>query len=394
MSTALVPVRRRAALLELTAGAVAAQLRLGQIDRRRKVAFYDLYLANRAAGSVTCRFFGTRDGSVHEFGMLEVAGMSTAHSRFSVPYDRARRCRLLHVRVAGEDIALLAEAQPPSPPGWSAAVRAGVTLGVLGISALGAAGLTQLIGSPPAVALDLAHTTVPAETRSAALVPQLPAVVVAPERPARIVSFSARRDRYNARSSVLVSYGAVAEAGSIRVLDPAGALVGHAAFSRGGTNRILLIRDVGTVPLRTELVVYRGRSQASAAVEIPPEAVQPSAAPAVPQAIGETTVPQLPGEDAQHAVPLGPADPFVLPERAVASQRLRIAIRARFPDMRIALQDQIGSTIDEQPVPAGATAVNFTAPASNISQIYYIVCTYTRHAAEETIVRSIRIFPS
>ncbi|GAC1404305.1 MAG: hypothetical protein NVSMB64_07310 [Candidatus Velthaea sp.] len=440
MNAPLVSPQPRTAALELTAGAVACTLQLALLDRRRKVALYDMYLANLGANRATCRFFGTSGPAVHEFGLLEVAAKSVAHARFSVPYDRAHRCRRLCVQVAGDDIALLSEAQPPWPLGWNGAVRTGLTLGACGAAALGLAALTALIGAPRILALDAGHSTGPGtvqvrygvrgagdaafaatteggtllaagpldrrrsefdltipraaagqhirvaltlngpigkDEREIRIAVPLPAAA-APDRVARIVSLTARRDRYSGRTSVLVSYGAVADRGRIRVLDPTGAVVGGAPFLRGGTSRVLLARDLDALPLRTELIVHRGRSQAYASVEIPPESV--------PQTPAAAALPVSTGDVAQ-------ADPFVVPARVAAGAPLRIGIRARLPNMRIALQDEIGGTIDEQPVPPTARSLSFTAPASGGAQIYYIVCTYTHRAAEETIVRSVRVIP-
>lgn len=351
-------------------------LQLAQLDRNRRVAVYDVYLGNQAVNRVTARFFGTAATTTHEFGLLEVAANSAAHARFSVPYDRRNRCQALYLSVRGDDLALLAEARIPWSCG-SSAMRIGAIFGISGLLALAGAALTLQIGAPllggRTGAVRAARLSAPSV--AAALPTSVRAAVVQPERTAEILSLAARRDRYAGRTSILASYGAVAESGSIRILDAAGAIVGHAPFTRIGTSRVAL-QGEHTGPLQVELVVYRGRSHALASVEIPAEAAR-VIAPAVARAV----------------IVLPPDDPFVIPDHVLAGDSLDIVIRERLPDMQIALQDDGGATVDEQSVPAGATSVSFTMPHAKLTQTLYIVGTYTQDSAEKTIVRAVRVVP-
>src|SRR6202011_1238921 len=86
-----------------------------------------------------------------------------------------------------------------------------------------------------------------------------PKVIAAAAPPARVQSFSARRDAMpGGRETVLASYLAVGERGTIALLDGEGTVVATAAFTRVGTVRLPVPRAYRTLPLTAQITVHRG----------------------------------------------------------------------------------------------------------------------------------------
>jgi hypothetical protein len=233
-----------------------------------------------------------------------------------------------------------------------------------------------VLGAPPALAA----------LRS----PERAAPVPVAHRQARIAYFSAHRERYAGKTSVLASYQASGERGLLRIRNQHGTVLGTRAFSHVGTTRIPLAVDPGSQALRAEIEVTGGGTHSSAAVEIPSDAGALNApaapvVPAAPAAVAETV-------DDGGSMPT-PSDPFRVEQRVVAGREFTIQIRRSLPNLRIGLQSTSGTTIDEVSVPAGARTVTLRAPASSMLEIYYLAGTFTRSSAEETLIRSLRIYP-
>jgi hypothetical protein len=231
-----------------------------------------------------------------------------------------------------------------------------------------------VVGAPPVVA-PLAAAVLPLPVSAAhAHIP-------------RIAYFTAHRERYGGQVSVLASYQASGESGLLRIRDEHGKLLGMRDFSHVGTTRIPLAVDPGNQALRAEIEVAGAGARSSAAVEIPSEAV-------VAVAAAIATAPETPANAADDggSVPTS-SDPFFVAQRVVAGREFTIDIRYPLPEMRIGLQTTIGTTVDEVAVPPNAHKVTLRAPATSSFQIYYLAGTFTRSSAEETLVRSLRIFP-
>jgi hypothetical protein len=289
----------------------------------------------------------------------------------------------------------------------AAAYRATLPDGaVLSSGPLHASNGSIAIAVPPAAAGKQVRITLDANgplgkaTRSAAF-------TVGPDGagdPARVLSLTAHRDTYGGDESVIASYSAVASNGVVRVLDERGGVVARAPFTHVGTTRIPLPHDAANQPLRAELDVTRGRSHATSSVELP-AAVDPNAEVAKILALREAAQAGGESEDvaatdaADGSVPvegaesIRPGDPFYVPGRVIGGVPFAVAIRHALPHMRIELQDEMGTVVDERVVSPGATAVTLDAPKTEAVQTYYVAGSFARGASEETVVRSIRIFP-
>lgn len=215
---------------------------------------------------------------------------------------------------------------------------------------------------------------------------------------ARIASLTAHRETLDGTSAVLASYLAVADRGEIRISDASGLTIARAAFTRAGTNRIVIPSADRTQTVRAELHVVRGSSQAVASVDLSPEAAA-TATPlpaTTPNAVAALSEPPLAasaigGEASDTAPQVG--DPFAISGRVFGGTRFDVTIKRRLPGMHVALQDEMGTTLDEDDVRGAAASVLLKAPAVRAISTLYVACTFTRGSAEETIVRSLRVYP-
>ncbi len=445
MSRALQIYHRQPPLVQLAAGDVACKLRLHSVERRRKIATYEIALANGANVAVSCRFFGVDSAAWEtELGVLDVAPHSLVRSRFNVPLDKRHRESRIFVKLQGERVDLLAETRPPQLPASRAWPRYAAMVLALVCAAGGIAAV--VFGRPAVIALSAPQTASPGVVtvsyalsgRGAAtyravsssgapiasgtlsspsgeialVVPATDAgrsvrldvatknwlgsvsrttqfaVVDVPR--ARIVTLTAHRDAYDGRTSVLASYFATGQNGTLRISDARGAVLGTAAFSHLGTTRVFVSEAAATETMYARLDVDRASSHAQATVEIPSETLAPSSVPAAPLADAESPI-RLPDSGPPAAAH---NDPFSVTERVVAGSSFKVAINHFMPQMHIALQDRIGSTLDEFEVTPATRYVTFEAPAATGQvEVYYIVGTYMRALGQESLIRSIRVFP-
>lgn len=461
---ALVPVgkEREAPLVRLAAGGVAAIVRLDAFDRRSGVAWYVVQLGT-VSGEVRGHVIGAfADGTTIELGRLSVAGGTISESRFAVP-QRGPRFAHIYVDLRADDLMLRLEA-PPIPalhrprafrvgaaclaagtlvatggvlalavprepvvaaPHYAPAgevVRVAYAMRGLGRARFAAAGEAGglLAAGPLTASRGEIAVLLPRKTRGrvqvrvdvdgplghaqrAVSLAVIPPVATVPfvQPPAHIGSFAVRREETEGVSSVLASYLAVADAGTLEVFDATNHTVARAAFSRGGTSRIALPAGLEHRTLTVRLDVRRGVSHARTAVTLPPSAsVIPSAAvvadapppsDAAPASADDT--PETDGT-ANGAISGGsPDDPFAIAGTAVAGRPMTIAIRRLLPGMRLRLTDDVGNAVAETVVPADATQVSLTPPSATGARIYYLTCSYGSGHTEEVVVRSVRVLP-
>ena len=122
------------------------------------------------------------------------------------------------------------------------------------------------------------HGALGAVSRTTSFAVAAPEPVSAPAAVARVMSFSARRDPGAAGDTILASYLAIGERGTIALLDAAGKVVASAPFAHVGTNRLAVPPAYATQPMTARITVHRGTTVADASVAVPPSVLpQPSA---------------------------------------------------------------------------------------------------------------------
>jgi hypothetical protein len=444
-------------VVQFAAGGVAADVRVERVDRRKGASWYSVRLASTEADVTGRLLGVHRNGEITDLGGVAVAPGSIGCARLAVVAPRAGTYRSMFLEIRSEDVLVRVDAPlPPSRPGvrpWKAgaalvAFGAVATCGGLVALALprdpmlaaparavagtqvrlpyaaGGDGFAEYSASSddgrvlvagnltrrngeiafalPAsaashrvsVALSVRGPLgVFSRTASFAVVPPDPAAANARTAVARVMSFSARRDSGAAGDTILASYLAIGERGTIALLDAAGKIVASAPFGHVGTNRLAVPHAYQTEPMTARITVHRGTTVADASVAIPPSTLpQPSASPGA-QA---SALPDASAADAPEAVtPLDAMSSrtsggtIAIVGRAVAGHALKLHVAASSSPMQVELQDETGGTLAETAIAPRATSALLPLPAASATTTYFVALHYARNGGEETVVRTV-----
>ncbi|MEA2787308.1 MAG: hypothetical protein QOF71_3412 [Candidatus Eremiobacteraeota bacterium] len=440
-------VRADGNVVQFAAGGVAADVRVERVDRRKGASWYAVRLASTDA-DVTGRLLGVdRNGDITDLGGVAVAPGSIGCARLAVVTPRAGAYRSMFLEIRSDDVLVRVDAPVPPPrPGirpWKAgaalvAFGAVATCGglvalalprdpMLGAPARAVAGtqvrlpyaaggdglaeysatsddgrvlvagnLTRRNGeiafALPASAAShrvsvalLVHGPLGIVSRTASFAVASPEPAVATAAVARVMSFSARRDAGPAGDTVLASYLAIGERGTIALLDAAGKVVASAPFAHVGTNRLPVPRAYQAEPMTARITVHRGATVADASVAIAPGALpQPSASPDASAADAPEAVTPL---DAMSARTSGGTIAIV--GRAVAGHPLKLHVAASSSPMQVELQDETGGTLAEAAIAPRASTAVLPLPAATATTTYFVALHYARNGGEETVVRTV-----
>jgi hypothetical protein len=374
-STAIVPAHKKAShvnVVHCASEGVAADVRVSRAGRRRRRSFaYTVRLAT-AKFNVTGRLIGVaRCGDIEDLGELAVASGSIGSARLAVPAERVAGYDAIYLEIRSDDLLLRVEA--PRLPERQRARGFGVaaTLIGLGICAAGA----SLLGS------SISRGTVP--EKPATVVASNPVVASRPvAAPARVLSFSARRDFGAGGETMLASYLAVGERGTVALVAPSGKVVSSAPFVHVGTSRLAIADAYRTTPLLAKLTIHRGTTEAVASVVVPPGIL-----PAFARIPGVTT----PEEAAQDRSGQPMSSGIIgVQGRAIAGREMTVRLEAQSTPVHVELQDASGGMIAQRDVAAGTTLFTMALPSAPTVQTYYLVVRYARSSGgEETVVQPI-----
>jgi hypothetical protein len=374
-------------VVEFAAGGVAAAVRVERVDRKRRSSWYAIRLASTDA-EVTGRLLGVhRNGEITDLGGIAVAPGSVGSARLAVVAPHAGTYRSMFLEIRSDNVLVRVDA--PVPPSSSSF---GIRPWKAG-AALAAAGAVAMCGG--LVALAMPRDPMLAAPSRAVPVPhvRLPHAVAAPPALARITSFAARRDPGAAGDTVLVSYLAVGERGTVALLDAAGNVVTSAPFAHVGTNRLPVPHAFQSQPMTARITVHRGTTVADASVAIAPGATpQPSASPDALASIAPGTaaadVPEaVTPIDAMSSRTSGGAIAIV--GRALAGHPLVLHVAASSSPMQVELQDEAGGTLAETTIAARATSAVLPLPPATAPVTYFVALHYARNGGEETVVRTV-----
>jgi hypothetical protein len=375
---ALTPYRRsdvrrgRSNLLQFAADGVVADVRVDRVDRRNRCSWYAIQLAS-GGSELTARLVGVgRGGRLDDLGAVGVAPHSVGRGHFAVTTPRTGPYQAMYLELRALDVLLRIEA--PRPPGARRmpGLKAGAAVVALGVAACCAGAV------PSAFAPDASSTArvVAGATSRPIAAPQAVSIP-------RVLSFAAQRDVTPGGETVLASYLAVGERGTVALLDAAGKVVTWAPFVHVGTNRLRVPRAYRTVPMTAQITVHRGAMRAVASIVMPPSAV---ALP--PPVVAVSAAPEpVTRVDAPPAPDAGGLIDVV--GRALAGQPLQLRLMAQASPMHVELQDEAGATIVETDVVPGATRAVLPLPAATDRATYLLALHYTRNGGEETVIRTV-----
>jgi len=375
--------RRRGAagVLQFASGGVAADVRVERVDRRNRCSWYAIKLAANESG-VTGRLVGVRrGGAVDELGSVEAAAGSASSALFAVTTPRTGAYQAMFLEVRSDEMLLRVEAPRPPAPSTLGAFKPAAALLALGVVAASAGTI------PLALARDGHRAGVPHATAMAAF-PHPKSFM--PVAPASVQSFAARRDAIlGGRETVLASYLAVGERGTIALLDGEGTVIVSAPFTRVGTVRLPVPPAYRALPMTAQITVHRGATKAVSSVAVPPNALatpSPSPSPS-PEPAAEAVTPI---DSASSGVTGGI---MAIEGHAVAGRPLHLRLAAQASPVRIELEDESGAAITETQLAPGAAHASLPLPASPERATYLIALHYTRDGGEETVIRTVVTAP-
>jgi len=376
--------RGATSVVQFASGGVAADVRVERFDRRNRCCWYALKLGSNGS-EVTGRLVGMRrGGAVDELGSVEVAAGSLGSARFAVTAPRGGAYQSMYLEIRSDEMLLRVEAPRPPVPMRFGPVRAAAMLLAIGF------GVTCAGAVPLALARD-SKGSVPA--RPVAAAPHRIVLVNAAATPARVISFSARRDATLGAETVLASYLAVGERGTIELLDPAGTVIAAGPFTRVGTIRLPVPLRYRALPLTAQLTVHRGETKAVSGVWVAPNAV------AAPSPLPNATPSTAPDAPAEGITPIDSASSatatgiVAVEGHAVAGQPLRLRVAPQTSAMHLELQDESGTTLAETEIATGARRALLPLPATTGRATYLLALHYTHNGGEETLIRTVIAAP-
>jgi hypothetical protein len=219
------------------------------------------------------------------------------------------------------------------------------------------------------------------------------AAAAAPAAVARVMSVAARRDAGAAGDTILASYLAIGERGTVALLNAAGEVVASAPFAHVGTNRVPVPAAYQTQPLTARITVHRGTTVADASVAILASTLpQPSPSPG---AQGSAAADAASADAPEAVTPLDALSSrtsggtIAIVGRAVAGHALALHVAASSSPMQVELQDETGGTLAETTIPPHTTAAVLPLPAAAATTTYFVALHYARNGGEETVVRTV-----
>jgi len=300
-----------------------------------------------------------------------------------VTTPRTGAYQAMYLEVWSGQMLLRVEApQPPAAAGFGA-LRAGATLFALGVAASCAGAM------PLAFAHDSRHAVQARAVAAAPLHAPLVPLANAVPAPARVLSFSARRDDAPGGETVLASYLATGERGTIALLNPQGTVVASGPFTRVGTIRLPVPKAYRTLAMTAQITVHRGTTKAVSNVIVPPNALatpRPSPAPE------SSAAPDLPGEGVtpiDSASSASTSGIVVVEGHAVSGQPLKLRVMPQTSPMRIELEDETGAVIAESEIAPHTTRATLPLPPATARATYLLALHYTRDGGEETVIRTV-----
>ena len=361
-------------VLQLVSAGVVADVNIERVDRRNGRNWYALRLS-AGTSDVTARLVGRlRGGGVEELGSILAPAGGIGSGSFAVTTPRTGPYESVVLEIRSGEMLLHVDAPLPPRPPAPGVLRVAAVLALAGAATLAVAMVPFALG---------AGTSRPQPAPTASTAPAR--VKRVPLAAARVQSFSARRDvTAGERETVLASYLAVGERGTIALLDADGVVVATAPFARIGTVRLPVPRAFRTLPLTAQLTVRGGGAKAVSSVVLAPNVLAtaaaatpaPSASPAAEAARADAAAGNTAGL-------------LTVQGLAIAGKPLDLRLAAQRAAVRIELEDEAGATIAETEVPAGGTLATLPLPPSAARATYLVALHYTRGGGEELFIRTI-----
>jgi hypothetical protein len=407
------PVRRSrrgaTSLVQLASDGVVADVRIERVDRRNRCSWYALELASNRS-DLTGRLVGLRRGGVvDELGSVDVAPSSVGSARFAVTTPRTGAYEAMYLEIRSGEMLLRVEAPRPPAPARFVAFKAAGMLFAIGVAASCAGAIPLAFARDSNGAAPVRAAGAPA-VPALAQPPQAPSAQASPAvlAPARVISFAARRDDAPGGETVLASYLAVGERGTVALLDASGTVIAAGPFTRLGTIRLPVPRAYRTAALTAQITVHRGETKAVSGVSVPANALATPRPSPSPDASSSAAAAAASALDSARTALDGPPEGVTpidsarssasggivaIDGHAVAGRPLRLRLTPQASAMHAELQDESGATLAEAEIAAGAKSATLPLPPATASATYLLALHYTRNGGEETVIRTVIAAP-
>lgn len=407
------PVRRSrrgaTSLVQLASDGVVADVRIERVDRRNRCSWYALELASNRS-DLTGRLVGLRrGGAVDELGSVDVAPSSVGSARFAVTTPRTGAYEAMYLEIRSGEMLLRVEAPRPPAPARFVAFKAAGMLFAIGVAASCAGAMPLAFARDSNGAAPVRAMVVPAQHAIVQTALGQIAPVPVPVAPARVISFAARRDDAPGGETVLASYLAVGERGTIALLDASGTVIAAGPFTRVGTIRLPVPRAYRAAALTAQITVHRGETKAVSGVSVPANALAtPQPSPSSDAAAAAAAAATASALDSARTALDGPPEGVTpidsarssasggivaIDGHAVAGRPLRLRLTPQASAMHAELQDESGATLAETEIAPGARSAILPLPPATASATYLLALHYTRNGGEETVIRTVIAAP-
>jgi len=369
-------------VLALPAGHVAGDLRFLGVDRRRRVALYELRIANETASPLIGFAYPVEagiGGSSVSWSTIRVPARTTVAVPVDIPVSPRRLILRVVAEIHGDGVHLTLDADPPRTaaafrPRRAGLVAAAMLLGILGGGAYALEPRIAALAAPRASASQgTAH-----QARNAGRAP-VKHPKIARSRPR--LKFALDADTIEAGRPIVVRYEPATAVGAIKLLDQDGTERASALLGKRGSSIVLAPKVEIAQDFRLVIDARRGSTVDETAL---PVRIVPTTAP--------VTVAKKP--PAKPRVVALDASPIALASNSYRSgQAILISVARYAPNLEIALMDDRGSELRKVAVRPEDKELSIEAPSVMDDARFVLVATFARGAGQDSVIKPIIVRP-
>jgi len=366
------------AVLALPCGDVAADLRLQAVDRRRRVAVYELRIANETDNPLVGFAYpieAGRRGGVVRWSTIPVPARTSVAVPVEVRLSPRRPILRVVAEIHGEGFHLTVDADPPKH----------VTSFRLGKAGLAAALLLGVLGSgayalEPRIAALAASRAGVAPTAPNGRAAQAPA----PHPPARTkahLKVTLDADTLEGGKPIVVRYAPGVATGTVKLLDQDGTERASALLGKRGSSILLAPKVESAEDFRLVIDARRGTTRDETALPVR----------VLPATQNVTAVKPLPVKARVAALDVSPIALATTTYRS--GQEILVSIVRYAPDLEVSLMDDTGAELRKVAVRPEDKELRVEAPSVGDDARFTIVATFARGSGQDSVIKPIIVRP-
>jgi len=440
-------------VLALPSGHVAGDIRPIGIDNRRRLALYELRIANETPTPLIGFAYpigSPRRGGPVSWSTVRVPPLSSVAIPVEIALTRRGQLQRVVAELHGDGVHLTLDADQPRDKAPRALGKAGLVVAALLLCGLGsgAYGLERprvaALAAPKQVnagqSFQVAYALAPGVDRArysvtsadghivaqGALEPQgsafavsLPTakqsagydlhvsasnwfgeatrathVVALAPKPPQVVrvlprSFSLDADTVEGGSPIVVRYPKALGSGTVKLIDQDGTELASALLAKRGSSIILAPRV--DVPADFRLIVDARRGAALAEIALPVRILPATAHALARAAVAQPAAQATPSQQIANAPEGSPI--AVAATRFRSGQAIVMTVRHYAPGLEITLMDEQGEELQKVAVRPEDKQLQVEAPAVTDEARFLIVATFARGAGQDSVIQAISVRP-